>query len=183
MRSVPINLIRIVGLITLLMVSACDYYALDKEEPKYPCKVLGACDATITKYLKKLNSRGIKVITVGQDYMISIPARYLFASESPHMKWNAYPLLNEVVVFMKQFHKIAVNVTSFSNKYVSPQREHALTLARSRVISEYLWSQGIDSRFIFSQGLGSDKPILLDSNDGDNSANSRVEITFRRAVA
>lgn len=43
MRVVRINLIRAVGLAALLMVTSCsrDYWALDKEEPKYPCKVLG----------------------------------------------------------------------------------------------------------------------------------------------
>jgi intracellular multiplication protein IcmN len=63
------------------------------------------------------------------------------------------------------------------------QRERALTLARSRVVGEYLWSQGIDSRLIFTAGLGSDKPITRFSPSGDVSPNARVEITFRDAVA
>jgi intracellular multiplication protein IcmN len=179
------NLIQAVGLIALLMLTACkgDYWALDKDEPKYPCKVLGACDATIMKTMKKFNGQGIKVITAGQDYMISIPASFLFEPESPHLMWKSYTLLNEVAAFLKQFRKIAINVASYSNKYISPQREHALTLARSRVVAEYLWSQGVDSRFLFTQGLGSDKPIMSYTQGGDNSVNARVEITFRRAVA
>ncbi|AUH70740.1 LphA (DotK) [Legionella sainthelensi] len=185
MRVVRINLIRAVGLAALLMVTSCsrDYWALDKEEPKYPCKVLGACDATIMKLAKNLNKKGVKVITIGQDYMISIPASYLFEPETPHLKWKSYALLNEIAVFLKQFRKIAINIASYSSKYISPQREHALTLARSRVVSEYLWSQGVDSRFIFTEGLGSDKPIIAYTQGGDNSVNARVEITFRRAVA
>lgn len=66
---------------------------------------------------------------------------------------------------------------------MSVKRERALTLARSRVVSEYLWSQGVDSRIIFTQGLGSDKPITSYTLGGDRSPNARVEITFRRAVA
>lgn len=185
MRSVRINLIWAVGLLALLVVTAChrDYYALDKEEPKYPCKIEGACDATIMKYISKLNKCGVKVVTIGQDYMISIPASFLFEPQTPHLKWKSYALLNQIAVFLKQFRKIAINIASYSNKYVSPQREHALTLARSRVVSEYLWSQGVDSRFIFTQGLGSDKPIIAYTQGGDNSINARVEITFRQAVA
>lgn len=185
MRSVRINLIRAVGFIAICLLASCnrDYWALDKEEPKYPCKVLGACDTTIMKLAKNLNKKGVKVITIGQDYMISIPASYLFEPETPHLKWKSYALLNEIAVFLKQFRKIAINIANYSNKYVSPQREHALTLARSRVVSEYLWSQGVDSRFIFTQGLGSDKPIIAYTQGGDNSINARVEITFRRAVA
>lgn len=190
MRSVLTNYIivsiRAFGLIFLLLVSACHRsanYVPEPEDPKLPCKVQGACDSTINKFLTSFNKRGIKVVTMGQDYLISIPASALFEEQTPHLKWASYGLLNQVASFLKQFRKVAINVTSFSSKYVSVQRERALTLARSRVVGEYLWTQGIDSRFIFTQGLGSDKPIVSFTQGGDSSPNARVEITFRRAVA
>lgn len=188
MRSVLTNyiivIIRAFGLLALLFVSAChrDNYTPDKEVPKLPCKVQGACDASVMKYLKRFNKRGIKVVTVGQNYLISIPASVLFEDQTPHLKWGSYGLLNETSTFLKQFRKVAINVTSYSSKYSSVQRERALTLARSRVVGEYLWTQGIDSRFIFTQGLGSDKPIVSFNQGGDASPNARVEITFRNAV-
>ncbi len=173
---------RIAGLILLFQVSACHREVYIPEDPKLPCKVRGACDATVMKYMKNLNKKGIKVISIGQDYLISIPASALFADQSPHLMWPSYGLLNEIAVFLKQFRKVAITVTSFSSKYVSVQRERSLTLARSRVVGEYLWSQGIDSRFIFTQGLGSDKPIVSFTKGGDLSPNARVEITFRDAI-
>ena len=180
------TIIRVIGLIALLQVSACNRgndSLIDKEDPKLPCKVRGACDATVMKYLRKFNKRGIKVITIGQDYLISIPASALFEDQTPHLTWASYSLLNNIAAFLKQFRKVAINVTSYSSKYISVRRERALTLARSRVVSEYLWSQGIDSRFIFTQGLGSDKPVVSFTQGGDSSPNARVEITFRDAVA
>ena len=189
MRSVFANYIvllsRALALIALCLIVSCnkEYFALDPEPPKWPCKVQGACDATIMKYLAKLSNKGVTVIAIGQDYMISIPATFLFEPQTPHIKWKSYALLNDVSVLLKQFRKISIYVTSYSSKYVSAQRERSLTLARSRVVSEYLWSQGVDSRFIFTQGLGSDKPIIARTQGGDFSANARVEITFRRAVA
>ena len=190
MRSERTNykvvLVGMIGLLAILGLSACNRssdYVFTREPPKLPCKVQGACDATIEKYLVRLNKRGIKTITTGQEYLISIPANYLFADQSPHLTWGAYGLLNEIANFMRQFRKISVNITSYSTKYRSVQRERALTLARSRVVSEYLWSRGIDSRFIFTQGLGSDKPIIGTRQGGDKSPNARVEISFRRAVA
>ncbi len=178
--------IRIIGLMLLLQVSACHRggdYIPEPEDPKLPCKVLGACDATIMKKIKKFNKSGIKVITIGQDYLISIPASRLFDEQTPHLKWGSYRLLNEIASFLKQFRKVAVNVTSYSSKYVSMHRERALTTARARVVGEYFWSQGIDSRFIFTQGLGSDKPVVSFTQGGDSSPNARIEITFRDAVA
>lgn len=177
---------RIIGLIALIAVSSSchrDDYVPDPYEPSIPCKVEGACDAVIIKYLSKYEKSGIKVVTMGQNYMISIPASALFADQTPHLNWASYGLLNDIASFLKQFRKIEINITSYSSKYVSVQRERALTLARSRVVGEYLWSQGVDSRFIFTQGLGSDKPIVSFNQGGDSSPNARVEITFRRAVA
>lgn len=174
-----------ISLIAFFEVSGCNragYNTVD-DGPKLPCKVQGACDATIIKNLSKFNKRGIKVVTMGQDYLISIPASALFEDQTPHLTWASYGLLNELAVFLKQFRKIAINITSYSSKYISVQREHSLTLARSRVVSEYLWSQGVDSRFIFTEGMGSDKPIMSFTQGGDKSPNARVEITFRRAVA
>lgn len=190
MRSVFNNyavlLKGIVGLITLCFIVSCgrkDYFALPPEVPKWPCRVTGACDSSIVKFTKKLRKKGVTVINIGQDYMISIPATYLFNPQTPHLKWKSYKLLNDVAAFLKQFRKITIYIDSYSSKYVSPERERALTLARSRVVSEYLWSQAVDSRFIFTQGLGSDKPIVANTSGGDYSANARVEIKFRRAVA
>lgn len=186
MRLVRANYTKILLLIAFLQLGACNRggnYVFQPDPPKLPCKVEGACDATINKAMTQLNRRGIRVITMGQDYLISIPASALFADQSPRLTWASYGLLNEVAFLLKQFRKIAINVTSYSSPYVSAQREHALTLARSRVVGEYLWTQGVDSRFIFTQGAGSDKPIISLRQGGDKSANARIEITFRRAVA
>lgn len=168
----------------VLLSASCNRYKFIDEEfkPKLPCKVQGACDATVIKYLDALRKRGIKVETIGQQYLISLPASMLFDNQSPHLRWNAYKTLNLVANFIQQFRKVAITVTSFSSPYASPERAYALTEARSRMVSEYLWSQGVDSRFIFTQSMGADKPITSSQGGGDASATARVEITFSRAV-
>jgi intracellular multiplication protein IcmN len=158
------------------------YHPSDNSTYKLPHGVAAASDRTAMILQKTLNSAGIKVISIGQDYLISIPSLALFPEQSPRLTWNAYPVLNKIVLYMKQFRKIGVNITSYSNKYVSVRREQALTLARARAVGDYLWSQGIDSRFIFTEGAGSDKPITDYSPAGDRSPNSRIEITFRDAI-
>ncbi|KTC86358.1 type IVB secretion system protein IcmN/DotK [Legionella brunensis] len=150
--------------------------------PRLPRKVEGTSDKEVIRLQKRLTKCGVKVVTIGSDYMISIPSAALFADQSPRLTWESYGLLNNVVSFLKQFRKVAITVTSYSSKYVSPKREHALTLTRSRAIADYLWSQGVDSRFIFTVGAGSDKPIMAYTQGGDKSPNSRVEITFRDAI-
>jgi intracellular multiplication protein IcmN len=179
-----VNFVRLMLLLALFGMSACQpNYIPEKELPKLPCKVPGACDAAIIKHMNHFRKIGVGVITMGDSYMVSLPASMIFEEQSPKIKWASYRVLNEVVVFLKQFRKIEVHVTGYSVRYISSLREHALTLARSRIIGEYFWSQGIDSRLIVTEGLGSDKPITSVRQGGDKSPNARIEITFRRAVA
>jgi intracellular multiplication protein IcmN len=153
------------------------------DKPTLPYKVSGARDASKASMQARFNREGIRVISMGQDTMISIPAAVLFSEESPQLTWRSYAPLNAVACYLKQFRHIVIEVTVFSSPCVSVQRERALTLARARAVGNYLWSQGVDSRFIFTQGLGSDKPIVAVVKNGDKSPNSRIEITFRDMVA
>lgn len=166
----------------LLALAGCHRQRM-VEQAELPYKVLGTSDPALMATQARLDKLGIRVITIGQDYMISLPSVVLFPQESPRILWGSYKILNDVVCYLKQFRKVSVTVTAYSNKCASMKRAHALTLARAKAVANYLWSQGIDSRFIFTQGLGSDKPIEATMQGGDKSANSRIEIIFREAVA
>ncbi|KTD66072.1 type IVB secretion system protein IcmN/DotK [Legionella spiritensis] len=155
---------------------------IDSDAYKLPRKVAGTSDSMVITMQKKFHKRGVKVITMGQDYLVSLPSSALFTDQSPRLTWKSYELLNDIVLFLQQFRKIGVNVTGYSSKYVSTRREQALTLARARAVANYLWGQGIDSRFIFTEGAGSDKPAVWFTQGGDESPNSRIEITFRDAI-
>ncbi len=172
------------GLMALSVLAGCHSKQQQSftDDDKLPTQVAGASDRDIMKMQEKITKQGVRIITAGQNYLISIPSPMLFADQSPHINWEAYGLLNNIACYLQQFRKISINVNAFSSKYVSERREHALTSARARAVAEYLWSQGIESRFIFTQGLGSDKPIVAFTQYGDAAPNSRVEITFRHAV-
>lgn len=177
--------VKLIAVFALLIFAGCHSRPdpLADDIAPLPRQVDGASDAMKIALQTRLTKEGVKVLTIGQDYLISIPATSLFATQSPKLTWNSYQILNDVACYLQQFRKTTVNVTAFSSKYVSRLREQALTQARAHVVADYLWSQGIDSRFIFTQGLGSDKPIVAFTPLGDGSPNSRIEITFRNAVA
>ena len=144
-----------------------------------PYKVDGASDPHRIEMTHRLEKQGVKFISIGQDHLISIPSQAVFRHQSPKINWHSYALLNDVVCYLNQYRKVAVNVNSFTGKCINPKRDRALTLARSRAVADYLWSQDIKSQLIFMDGLGSDKPIFAMSKCGDSSPNSRIEITFR----
>ncbi len=178
-----------ISLIKLLIFVACcleygcsEPQFVDTDVTLMPRKVAGTADAAVIMLPVHLEKRGVKIITIGQDYLISIPAVLLFTDQSSQLTWQSYDILNEVVVFLKQFRKITVHVTSYSMRYLAVRREKSLTLARANVVANYLWSQGINSRLIFAAGVGSDKPIIAFPAGGDRSMNSRIEITFRDVI-
>lgn len=175
-------LIFIAGLLLCACQKGGGYVTSMDDSFKLPPKVAGTSDAAVIAMQKMFNKCGVRVVTIGQDYLISIPSAALFTDQSPRLTWQSYALLNNVVFFLQQFRKVGVTVTSYSSKYVSVRREQALTLTRARVVADYLWSQGIDSRFVFTEGAGSDKPIASFAHGGDKSVNSRIEITFRDAI-
>lgn len=147
-----------------------------------PHQVAHSSDKKIFKLRKVLGGYGIKVLKNGQDYLIRIPSRLLFNRQSPQLKMSAYEPLDRVICFLKEFRTVSIQVTAYGIKYVSLQREDALTLARARAVADHLWSQCVDARFIFVDGQGSRKPITANSCGGDFSANSRIEITFKDVI-
>ncbi|MDP3705625.1 MAG: OmpA family protein [Legionellaceae bacterium] len=177
-----------VTLLVLVLLSLLGCHSSPKklvidDGPTLPTAVAGASDPFIIKMQNKLAKQGVRVITMGQMYLVSIPTPLLFADQSPELKWSSYNLLNEIVCYLQQFRKITVHINAYSSCYLSEQRTHALTLARSRIIANYLWSQTIETRMVFTQGMGNNKPIVAFSKCTDSSPNSRIEIIFRRAVA
>lgn len=153
-----------------------------KSEPSLPYAVGSRVDPTQIDLLEVLHKQNVKVVTMGQNYLISIPSVILFANQSPRLRWHSYDVLYTVACYLRQFRKVTVQVTSFSTECNSHLRQEALTRARARVVANYLWSQGIKSRFIFSSGVGNHKPMLCTKEGGDGSRSSRIEITFHDEI-
>lgn len=174
-------------LLTSVFVCGCHHprtpLSLESDNYKLPSKVADTSDAKVMKMMRAFKrAKVVTVVTIGSDYLLSVPSAALFAAQSPRLTWQSYAVLNQLAAFMKQFRHVSVTITAYSNKYVSAKREQALTAQRARAVGDYLWSQGVDSRFIFTEGAGSDKPITAYSDSGDNSPNSRIEITFRDTI-
>ena len=154
-----------------LLVSCTQHASLCDKDGRLPYKVSGVTDPSMVAAKYRLSSAGLEVISIGQEQLISIPAQRLFKNQSPLLTWNSYSLLNMVVGYLKEYRMIDIHVNTYSGKGMIEERNKALTLARAKAVSKYLWSQGIDSRFIFAEGAGRDKPIAGDPTGGDASVN------------
>ena len=175
--------INVIVLIILLLSGCHSSKPSSVIEPsKLPEHIAGSTDAQIARLEQKLAGKGVRIIATGQVYLVSIPSHLIFYEQAPRIRWASYELLNEVAEYLCKFRKISVYVTGYNDCYLSDKRTKALTLARARLISNYLWSQNVRTRLIFTRGMGNDKPIVAHTNCTDVSPNSRIEIVFRRAI-
>ncbi len=171
-------------LLIILLLSGCHSSKPSSviEPTKLPKHIAGSTDAQIVMLEKKLSSKGVRIIAIGQMYLVSIPSHLVFYEQAPRIKWSSYELLNEVAEYLCKFRKISVYVTGYNDCYLSDKRTKSLTLARARLVANYLWSQNVRTRLIFTRGMGNDNPIVAHTKCTDVSPNSRIEIVFRRAI-
>ena len=134
------------------------------------------------KFLQKLEQDQIQVIQQGQYILISIPSVLLFAKHSPLIQWSGYSYLNDVACYLKSYRKIELNINSYDSCCDKHQRMLALTLLRATNVADYLLSQSIDARMVFTRGMGNDKPIMRTNDSAAYFANSRVEILFKEEI-
>lgn len=174
-------------MLTAFLMSGCQNNRsnppLIENDARLPHQIAGASDSLILALEKRLKKKNIRIISMGDDYLISVPTGLIFADQSPRITWDSFAVLNEVACYLRLYRKIGVQVSTYVSQYGTTRREYALSLARSNAVANYLWSQGIESRFIFAHGQGSEKPIVSKVSQDDRAPNARIEITFRRVEA
>lgn len=176
----------IIGVLTLLALVGCQRppsQVPELEALKLPTRVAGTSDAQLGFLQKRLHQRDIRIVNMGDEYLISIPASTIFADQSPKIRWESYAVLNEVACYLRQYRKVAIQVSVYVSPYGSERRQMALSTARAETVSNYLWSQGVDGRLIVAHGQGSQKPVVVKNPPNDRDQNARIEITFRRVEA
>ena len=139
-------------------------------------------DPVRLKFLQKLEQEQIQVIQQGQYILISIPSFLLFAKHSPLIQWPGYSYLNDVACYLKSYRKIELSINAYDSCCDKHQRMMALTLLRASNIADYLLSQSIDARIVFTRGMGNDKPIMRTNDQSAYIANSRIEILFKEEI-
>ena len=140
-------------------------------------------DRNVTNIENKLKSLGVTVLSVGQDYRVIIPAELIYYYESPKLRWHSFGTINLVVDFLKQFRAISMRVDTYSQDK-DKKRAGALSLARARALVDYLWSQAINTRLLYTQAhiINRSPSACCGDLKGRSDVPTRVEITFRNSI-
>lgn len=140
-------------------------------------------DAIDAKIENELKGKGVSIISVGQDYRVIMPADLIYYYQSPRLRRRSFDIINLVVDYIKQFRVVSMRVDAYSQDK-DIKRSGALSLARARSLVDYLWSQAIDTRILYTQAHSMERSITACCNDkrGIGDVPTRVEITFRSTI-
>jgi intracellular multiplication protein IcmN len=176
----PISM-TILSAIFLGLIACSSSYRFMPSNHQLPAH-LPQADPVKLRLLQKLYQDNIQVIQQGQYILISIPSVLLFPRHSPNIIWPGYQYLNDVACYIKSFRKVEMTINSYDTCCDKHQRILALTLARASNVAEYLISQGVDTRILFTRGMGNDKPIRSGVDLDPYLTNSRIEIMFKEEI-
>ncbi len=129
---------------------------------------------------RQLSCMGVKILPVGEQMTLLIPADKVFHSTSPRMKRSAKPLLNTLAVFLSHYPMISMEVDAYSDNVGPSLRSEKLTKARAAVVAQYLWDRNhLDTRLLFTYGYGQQSPIASNQTPTGRAINRRIVIHFQ----
>lgn len=130
--------------------------------------------------LQRLTAEHIQIIEVGEQITLVLPAAQFFLAKSPAIEQQAYSVLNDVAMLLRTYPKTSVTIIGYTDNLGSSQRNVALSRQRAQATADYLWSQELDARLLYTEGRGASNPLADNSMPQGRLWNERIEITFQR---
>ncbi len=159
-------------LVAALELSACSFLHKPNDEAKnLPCAPIQ--ENFFTPDMTKL---GIRVIQIGHQVRIIVPADSVFLVNEPEIHVDANPGLDELATYLKQFGKTTMTITGYTDNLSSKW----LAEQQARALAAYLWTRGLQHDHFTIVGIGNRESATVASNRTVNGSllNRRVEITF-----
>lgn len=113
------------------------------------------------------------------DTLIVLGAELLFETDKSTLRSEHFAMLTPIVEYLVSHPERSVKISGHTDNTGSEQHNLALSKRRADVVAEYLVSNGIDASRIATFGLGSAKPIALNTTDEGRRKNRRVELLIR----
>ena len=130
--------------------------------------------------LQRMQGRKIQALEVGEQIMLILPADKFYLPCSPAIQREAYPALNDIAQLLRTYPKTSVTITGYTDNLGSGQRNVALSRQRAQTIADYLWSQDMDARLVYTEGKGAIGALADNSYAQGRWWNRRIEINFQR---
>ena len=143
--------------------------------PSLPDKIPDAYDAPTTSgsiYIPNLMPE-LQDAQVGQKIRLKTLS---FGVDSDEIRAQDYPLLDELVAYMKAFPKVSIEVAGHTNNRCEETFCNQLSKSRASAVVDYLRLKGISATRMEAKGYGKKQPVASNRTSSGRATNQRVEI-------
>ena len=133
-------------------------------------------DQQEAKLRQRLQGTGVSVTRQGDNIILNMPGNITFQTNSADINANFYSVLNSVVLVLNEYNKTLIDVMGHTDSTGTNAINQPLSERRAASVGQYLISQGIDSRRVATQGVGSTRPIASNDTPEGRQQNRRVEL-------
>jgi outer membrane protein OmpA-like peptidoglycan-associated protein len=135
-------------------------------------------DRQEAKLRAQLQGTGVSVTRDGDNITLNMPGNVTFATNSSDLRPDFFSTLNSVAIVLKEFDKTILEVAGHTDSTGDDAYNQALSQRRAGSVAQYLESQGILARRMFTVGAGESRPIASNDTAEGKQANRRVELTL-----
>jgi outer membrane protein OmpA-like peptidoglycan-associated protein len=134
------------------------------------------------------NSENLEKVPESQDEMLSVLSskeaigkRYIltkiyFEQSSPKMLPESDEQLNSILEVLKSNPNLKIELVGHTDNVGDSRQNVYLSKFRAKVVSSYLYNQGIEDFRISTKGMGDEFPVIQNDTEENKSQNRRVEL-------
>jgi len=135
-------------------------------------------DVQEAKLRQQLEGTGVSVSRVGDQIILNMPSNITFASDSSNLSPSIMPVLDSVILVLKEYDETMVNVAGHTDSTGSDSYNQKLSELRAQSVGNYLARGGIVFNRLMMVGYGESRPVASNSTAAGRAQNRRVEITL-----
>lgn len=142
--------------------------------------VTGCGGESKNKDFRQLQSQGVSVNRLGEHVMFTVPSSLLFSGGSANLLSSGEASLRLIADAIEPMTKVAVYISVYSASEKQSKKDLVITDAQAQRVAHQLWRLGIDSRLMYSTGMGGGHPVSTNKKgEPTGSMNARVVIALR----
>jgi outer membrane protein OmpA-like peptidoglycan-associated protein len=110
------------------------------------------------------------------DSLIVLGAELLFETNKSTLRSEHFVMLNSIVDYLVLHSERSVKISGHTDHTGNEAHNVTLSKRRADVVAEYLIKNGVDSKRVETFGMGSAKPLAVNTSEEGRKKNRRVEL-------
>ena len=127
----------------------------------------------------RLEGTGVRIQRQGDSLKLIMPGNITFGTNSAAINSNFYPILDSVVIILKDFNNTSINISGFTDSSGSDAHNQLLSENRANSVASHIVQSGIQHGRIQARGFGERYPAASNNTAMGRAQNRRVEISIR----